>query len=305
MTSPRLTSASIAGTDRDAVRVAIGRAAERTGVDFTYLLNQAQSESGLNPAARATTSSASGLYQFIDQSWLGVLKQHGAKHGLGWAANAIQRTSGGQWTVADPQMRQAVFALRNQAEPAALMAAEFASDNAEGLGRALGRQPSSTDLYFAHFLGLHGATKFLKAANASPGATAASLFPREAQANRGIFYNRSGEARSLGQVYALMARKIGGDGGAVQMARRNDPAATGLSSAQQLAYNDAVRILGPDEMPASTAAPGTGPGSGSDTNEMLAMLGRNGGVNVLRPSPQHARLAYLLLGTGLDDSVSG
>lgn len=270
---PRLNSASLPGTE--GVRAAIGRAAERTGVDFTYLLNQAKTESGLDPDARAANSSARGLYQFIEQSWLGVVKQHGAKHGLGWAADAI-RQRGGRFTV-DPSMRQAVLGLRDQAEPAALMAAEFASDNADGLSRALGRQPSSTDLYFAHFLGLEGATRFLRSAEADPEANAASAFPREARANRAIFYTRSGEARSLGQVYALMARKMGGgDDGAARMAERSPPAGPA-----QLAY--AEEVFKEPGQPAP------------DTAQMLAALDQANRIDVLRPSPAQARLAYLVL----------
>jgi hypothetical protein len=267
--SPRLNSASLPGTE--SVRAAIGRAAERTGVDFTYLLNQAKTESGLDPDARAANSSASGLYQFIDQSWLSVVKQHGAKHGLGWAADAIKQR-GGRFTV-DPSMRQAVFGLRDQAEPAALMAAEHASDNADGLARALGRQPSSTDLYFAHFLGLDGAKRFLRAAGSDPDAPAASAFPREARANRSIFYTRSGEARSLGQVYALMGRKIGGDAGGTPAAMPTDNV--------QLAY--ASEVFAEPKQP--------------DMNEMLATLGHGTRADMLRPSPAQARLAYLMLST--------
>lgn len=274
MNAPRLLPTTL--NDRSGVRAAIARAADRTGVDFDYLLNQAKTESGLDPDARARTSSASGLYQFIDQSWLGVVKQHGAKHGMAWAADAI-RQRGGRYTV-DPAMRKAVFDLRDQAEPAALMAGEFANDNAEGLSRALGRQPSATDLYFAHFMGLDGASRFLRAAGTDPEASAASAFPREARANRSIFYTRSGEARSISEVYALMARKIGGDdAGAVQMARK--PATDNA----QLAYADEVFKEPTEQQP--------------DMTQMLATLGRGNRAGMLRPSPTQARLAYLMLST--------
>jgi hypothetical protein len=141
-----------------AVRDAIARAAERTGVSFDYLLAQAQSESGLNPAAKAASSSAAGLYQ----SWLGVLKQHGTEHGYGWASDRIN-WSHGKWRIDDPTAARAIFALRKDPDASALMAGEFASDNAAGLTAALGRTPGSADLYFAHFLGLKGASRFLKA----------------------------------------------------------------------------------------------------------------------------------------------
>lgn len=293
------------GANQDMVRSAIGRAAQRTGVDFSYLLNQAKSESGLNPNARATTSSASGLFQFIDQSWLGVVKQHGAKHGLGWAADAIERTAGGRWTVNDSRMRHAVFALRNQPEPAALMAAEYASDNAAGLSQALGRPANQTDLYFGHFLGLAGATRYLKAHQADPNAAAASLFPREAAVNRSLFYTRAGEARSLDALYALMGRKIsGGTGGAAPV---SDPmAAMRMAQAGDLVPvpdgspdGDISRLLAQGDMP--TARPSQDTDDSSEA--MMAMLEQRSGINVLRPNPQNARLAYLLLAGDLEDKT--
>ncbi|SNS84170.1 hypothetical protein SAMN06295912_1195 [Sphingomonas laterariae] len=311
MTAPYLRGPGSIRTDRESVRAAIGRAAERTGANFTYLLNQAKSESGLNPFAKASTSSAGGLYQFIDQSWLGVLKQHGDKHGYGWAADAIS-WQGGRWRV-DPSARQAVFNLRNDADASALMAGEFAQDNAEGLAAALGRTPTSGDLYFAHFLGLAGAKKFLKAAAASPDAPAASVFPREAAVNRSIFYNRAGEARSLAQVYALMAKKVDGPTEIAPAGNRMDTplqmAALDMSAGVRMtgtplaatppATSADVRLV---DLPASIApqAPsrnGTTDAAPSDT--MMALADR-AGVNVLRPNPQFAALAYLLVASPFD-----
>ncbi len=60
---------------------AIRQAAQSTGISFEYLLTTAQIESNLNPSAQASTSSAKGLYQFIDQTWLGTMKQDGAALG--------------------------------------------------------------------------------------------------------------------------------------------------------------------------------------------------------------------------------
>jgi len=273
--------------DVNDVRGAISRAAQRVGVDFSYLLNQAKSESGLNPNAQAQSSSAGGLFQFIDQSWLGAVKMYGAKHGLGWASDAISRRSDGSWKV-DGSVRQQVMALKNQPEASALMAAEFASDNSQGLQAALGRQPRSADLYFAHFLGLEGATKFLKAADARPDASAASLFPREARANRAIFYDNGGNARSLSQVYALMAKKIDDKGSPVTPAV---PAADPLpSDRMRLAY--AREVFEGD----GKATPNTG--------EMLAMIGSSQGLNLLKPNPANAKLAYLMLASDGDATIS-
>ena len=127
------------------VQQAIANAATRTGIDFDYLMGQAKVESGLNANARAGTSSASGLYQFVEQSWLAVVKKHGAEHGLGWAANNISQTAGGRYTVGDGATRSAILALRNDPTAASLMAAEHASDNKDVLEGSLGRSTNGTD----------------------------------------------------------------------------------------------------------------------------------------------------------------
>src|SRR3569623_3115901 len=94
------------------VGTAIRQAALSTGMDFSYLLGQAKIESGFNPNARARTSSATGLFQFVEQPWLATVKQHGAEHGLGWAAAALQRGPNGRYRVADPAARRAILDLR-------------------------------------------------------------------------------------------------------------------------------------------------------------------------------------------------
>ncbi|MEH3107210.1 MAG: transglycosylase SLT domain-containing protein [Sphingomonas fennica] len=268
MSIPRITSAVFTRQPGD-VTQAIGVAAERTGVDFNYLYAQAKSESGLNPTAQAGTSTASGLFQFIDQSWLGIVKMHGAEHGFGWAADAISRGKDGRWHV-DAGMKDAVFDLRKQAGPAALMAGEYASDNAAGLQKTLGRTPNGTDLYFAHFLGLAGAKRFLTRLDDDPSQTAATAFPREARANRGLFYTKSGHARSLSELYELMGNKLAKAGAAPTIAPKPLP---------KLDYAEAA--IGADSPSADTAT-------------ALAALDTRR-VDVLRPSPQNARMAYLML----------
>lgn len=190
------------------VTSAIATASRRTGVDFGYLMGQAQVESRMDPNARSRSSSATGLYQFLDQSWLKVMNDHGASHGLDWAANAIQRGSNGRYFVADPNLRQQILDLRKHPETASVMAAEFASDNRAYLEGRIGRQAESVDLYLAHFLGAGGAAKFLSVAETNPGASAASLFPAAARANRSIFYDRQGNARSLAEIRNSFAQKL-------------------------------------------------------------------------------------------------
>lgn len=201
---------SVSGIGQGDVRAAIAVAAQRTGVDFDYLLGQARLESSLDPSARAGTSSAAGLYQFTGGTWLATLDRHGADHGLGWAGAAIE---GGK--VADPALRAQIMAMRFDPQVSALMAAELAGDNKAALTGALGRTPDSAELYLAHFLGAEGATDFLTALAADPAQSAAAINPRAAAANRAIFYDKAGAPRSLGTVMDLLRGRLdaamGGD----------------------------------------------------------------------------------------------
>lgn len=216
MSEPQTSVVSTAGVQagnaarRPDVRASIARAAQATGIDFNYLLAQARLESSLDPTARASGSSAAGLYQFTSGTWLQTLDRHAARHGMGWADAAI---AGGR--VADPGMRAQVMALRYDADASALMAAELASDNRAELSATLGREPDASELYLAHFLGIGGAREFLSALAADPGQSAAAILPQAAGANRRIFYGPGGEARSVGAVMDLLRSRVNAamDGG--------------------------------------------------------------------------------------------
>lgn len=185
------------------VRAAIARAAQATGVDFNYLLAQAKLESSLNPAAKAPTSSAAGLYQFTRGTWLQTLEKHGGNHGMDWAGDTID---GGK--VADPMARAQIMAMRYDPSTSAMMAAELANDNKGDLTAVLGREPDAAELYLAHFLGSGGATDFLSALNSNPMQSAAAVLPKAAAANRTIFYDGSGAPRSVAGVMEVLRGKV-------------------------------------------------------------------------------------------------
>lgn len=209
--SPALTTASVAAAGDStaaAVAGAIRQAAQSTGASFEYLLATARIESAFRPAIKAATSSAVGLFQFIEQTWLAVMKEAGARLGYGRFADAISRTASGRYVVPDPTMRSAILALREDPRANALMAGALTESNAARLAGRLGRPPSAGELYIAHFLGAGGATKLISAAAEQPQSEAAALFPRAAAANRSIFFDRNGRARSAAQVYALLVDKL-------------------------------------------------------------------------------------------------
>ncbi len=209
---------------RGIVEAAIERASKATGVDFGFLMKTAGRESSFNPRAQASTSSAAGLFQFVGQTWLSTLKQHGSKHGYARYADLITRGSDGRYRVEGAEAKRAVMDLRLDPQAASLMAGELTSDHAAYLKGRTGRQPTAGELYVAHFLGPQGSARLIQANQSQPGATAASLFPDAARANRSIFY-RGGRAATVGEVYANLTRS--GGQGAVTQPREARPAEDG------------------------------------------------------------------------------
>ena len=190
------------------VESALRRAAASTGVDFGFLLRTARRESGLNAGAQASTSSAAGLFQFVEQTWLSTLKRHGAAHGYARYAGLIEEGPDGRFRVDGAEARQAVMDLRFDPHAASVMAAELASDHAAYLRGRVGREPTGGELYAAHFLGPQGSAKLIEAARYSPAAPAASLFPEAAAGNHGIFY-RNGRPVSCAELYASLSHSAG------------------------------------------------------------------------------------------------
>jgi hypothetical protein len=189
----------------NAIESVIRKAADRTGVDFGFLLKTAKRESSLNPGAKAKTSSAAGLFQFVEQTWLGQLKRHGSKHGYGAYASMIEKGADGRLRCSSDEARRAVMNLRFDPSCSSLMAGELASDHAAYLKGRIGREATEGELYAAHFLGPAGAAKLIEAQERSPEASAAGLFPQAASANRSIFY-RKGRPASVAEVYAGLTK---------------------------------------------------------------------------------------------------
>jgi hypothetical protein len=189
---------------------AIRGAATATGTSFEYLLAAAQAESGLNPQAASPTSSARGLYQFVDQTWLATMKRAGPDLGYGQYAAAIVQNASGHFDVPDPVMRRDIMALRFDPAANAAMAAAYTKDNAAALAGGLGRKATNGELYIAHVLGPAGAVKLTSLAISNPGTPADAVFPAAADANRAIFYDRLGRPRSVVDVYGVLVGRYGG-----------------------------------------------------------------------------------------------
>jgi len=270
------------------VRSSIARAAQATGVNFDYLLAQAKLESRLNPQARAGTSSAAGLYQFIGSTWLDTLDRHGANHGLGWADAAISDGKGGK--TADPAMRAQIMALRYDPDTSSLMAAELTKDNQTALRDGLGREPDFPELYLAHFMGSAGALKFISAMQENPDSSAAALFPKQAAANRAVFYDDGGNPRSLSQIMDSFRQRVGqamsDEGGYMQSTDFAPYMAPGMAQSQA-----APSPLGPLAQEFQQAAADHSAQSGRSMMDTLrdTFGGQGGQPDAL---PDNVKLAY-------------
>ena len=242
---------------------AVREASRRTGADFDYMLAKAAQESGFRPDAEAPTSSATGLYQFIDSTWLETVRAHGARHGLGAIARQITVESDGRPAVADPATRQRILDLRRDPRLNAVMAGELANDNRAHLDREVGGTIGPTELYLAHFLGAEAATSFIVGLRTTPGRPAAELFPAAARANRAVFFDRdTGAARSLAEVHARFGRSLGN------------------------VINPSVRSAVPPPLAGREAAPAN--------QGNLAMAAATSGTGPA-PAPRHASLSLFTL----------
>ncbi len=222
-----------------AVSNAIQKASLRTGVDFAYLMDQAKAESSYNPAAKAKTSSASGLFQFIERTWLDMVNRHGDKYGLSAYADQIDD----KLRIGDKAARRDILALRNDPQVASYMAAEFAAENKAFLERNVGGDIGSTELYFAHFLGASGATGFLKELRHNPMTIGADIMPEAARANRNVFYDsKTGQPRTLQHIYYFFDKKFTDDAPMPGMmtAEKNTPSAEQVIAAREkpVVYRD-------------------------------------------------------------------
>jgi hypothetical protein len=257
-----------------AVTGAIRNAASATGTSFSYLLATAKIESDLNPNLTMKSSSAAGLFQFIDQTWLGTLKQAGPAFGYGDYADAITRTPSGNYVVADPQMRKAIVQLKSDPTANAVMAGVLTQQNAAALGRRIGRAPTENELYIAHFLGAGGASKLIQLTGSDPQASAAAAFPAAAQANRSIFYDRAGNARSISGVYAEISRrfKVAGDAAGANLPGTAASPTLTLASARAARAPTAVPDVAATQriFAAASAAPPLSPSAAAPASNSVA-----------------------------------
>jgi hypothetical protein len=175
--------AGLAAPSKDAMDY-IDEASQVAGVDKALLLAIAQQESSFNVNAKAKTTSAQGLFQVVDATRKAVLAKY----------------------------RKVIDGLvtdGNVARVNALVGAFYIRDLIANLKSSLGREPAATDIYAGHFLGASGARRLLNAIKSNPDTAAADLMPKAAKSNPAIFYDKSGQPRTVAQVYGVLYQKVG------------------------------------------------------------------------------------------------
>ncbi len=163
------------------------RASYLAGVDPRLLMAIADKESSFVASARASTSSATGLFQFIDATWLKAVRDFGPQFGLASEAGVVTGSQA-QPQVNDERQRARLLDMRRDPFLATLFAAAMLRHEQEKLSARMGRTITEAEVYLVHFLGPAGAEKFLDALAEKPTLAAAHLLPAAARANRPIFF---------------------------------------------------------------------------------------------------------------------
>ena len=144
-----------------------------------YLDRLSIAESSGKATAKSTSSSAVGQHQFLKRTWEETVAKMGKNY-----------------TLED----------RTNPEKSKEVAAYFTEQNKKILKNQLGKDPSDTQLYAAHFLGTTGAKKFLTAA---PFELATKVVDKDqVAANPNIFYTKDKKPRTVGEVYGILKNKI-------------------------------------------------------------------------------------------------
>lgn len=193
------------GNDPAALQ-AILDASEDTGVDFDLLLTKAILESQLGKYNKPinVNGGARGLYQYLPDTWLTVFSWYADQYEGGKyksLADQITFDSNGRPQISDNTVRNKILDLRSDFYMSAFIKAmQVKYEEGPYLKKLLNRDPTLTDYYLIHFLGMPRATRFFRYLEKHPGWTASHKLSREARYNRGVFYNGR-HARSFQQVY--------------------------------------------------------------------------------------------------------
>ena len=159
----------------------VANAAKDSGVSASFMAGLTGAESNFQHLAKADTSTAKGLCQFTSRTWQKTVSTYGKRYGLGRNAK------------------------RTDARANALMCAEYVKENRRYLIENLDRPVTQGDIYMAHLI---SPQQTVKLERYRPGAIAAYIMPQAASANKNLFYDKKGKARTIAGFKHVVYGKI-------------------------------------------------------------------------------------------------
>jgi len=167
------------GKESLTVQQAIEEASKRVGVDAGILTAFAYKESTFEAGAKASTSSAAGLFQFLKGTWKQVVGAYGDMYGVSQDASPL-----------DPLA-------------AAIMGAAFIKHEIYPSISKVVPNPTVTDLYLGHFMGPSAGAHWLKNYKDNPNALAYLDWPDAAASNQWVYYDKGGNPRTYAEIYSI------------------------------------------------------------------------------------------------------
>lgn len=188
----------------------------------SYAEKTAAAESGGDLSIKAKTSSATGKFQFITDTWNDLSNETG-----------VPPVIEGQ---PDPRLNEAYQDVQEAA---------YRKRSVKTLSEA-GFVVDDTNLYLSHFLGQQGAVKFLQGLKASADSPATAFVDTDAvAANKSVFFKKNGQPKTAQEFYQWAGKKMGAP-------------ASGLPDQHLANYDNAIKALNEDA-PTPEPAPIPGP----------------------------------------------
>ena len=187
---------------------AIRSAAQESGIDPHLLAAVAWRESRFDPEARSQRSSAKGLLQFTEGTWLQAIRDYGAQHGAGDYAAAVQTQRSGALGVPDARLRADILQRRSDPVLSAKLAADGMRLQQAAMQHRLGRSLRSADLYLLHVLGPSGSARFLSAVAQHPNQSSLHVAGFKVLNNAGLL-TRDHRPMTVANTYAAVEAMLG------------------------------------------------------------------------------------------------
>ncbi|PCJ02649.1 MAG: hypothetical protein COB14_01435 [Alphaproteobacteria bacterium] len=187
-----------------------------TQTDFELLLITAMIESDLGRVTKSSTSSARGIFQYIEPTWLILIKRYGVRIGKKTYADTIEINTESYL----PEMirhsqftKKDVLDLRNNTKIASLIKAYQLKDEAKIVAKyKAGQRINATDHYIVHMLGLSQARTFYALLRNESSNILTNLnnkgFKEAIRLNPTFFYSAQNKALGATEAYTQFHRKV-------------------------------------------------------------------------------------------------